>query len=94
MSAAHAALEARAAEVDALRGVVSQAEDALVTSLRDSSARNDTLAILAKRESEAEVLRSRIDSALGELDYVLHSVSWKVTRPLRALRHRIGKSRA
>jgi hypothetical protein len=85
-AALHRALEERSAEVAGVRE-----EMVGIRALLEGTRREVNLsqAVLAERKVEVERLVGELAHLRGELTYMIHSVSWKLTSPLRAIRKRI-----
>jgi hypothetical protein len=81
VSALQGVLDARSSEVVHLREAFTRSE-----TIREVSARD-----LSLREAEVERLQQQLCDLRGQLDYMLHSVSWTLTAPLRAVRGRVGQ---
>jgi hypothetical protein len=83
LSALRAFLEDRSSEVAHLRDELVRSEAARDASARESGLRIEALReVLANREADLTRL-------LPEIDYMLHSFSWRLTAPLRAVRGRL-----
>jgi hypothetical protein len=86
LSALRGVLEDRSSEVAQLRDTLTAHEVAA----RESSLEIEALrADLADREADVDRLRQQVSEAHSQLDYMLHSVSWRLTAPLRAVRGRL-----
>jgi hypothetical protein len=86
LSALRGVLEERSSEVAQLRDTLTGRE----VSARESSLQIEAMRLdLAHREADIERLQQQLCDVRGQLDYMLHSFSWKLTAPLRAVRGRV-----
>ena len=76
-------------EVASLGSALEHAQAALVASEREHARDKEAL---ARREVELRCLTEELNDAQARISYMLESVSWKLTAPLRTVRRRLAPS--
>jgi hypothetical protein len=91
VSALRTLVDARTSEIGQLREAAAASTAARDASVAESRVQLETLrAAITDREAVLAQLREQLSAAHAQLDYMVHSVSWRLMAPLRAVRRRLG----